>query len=88
MPPIRFRRGLELGRCRGGIPTVRDGVPVAWLTTPLPLDHSFSTFSQNLRNLALRYGTGVQVLAHLENIPLPVTAPEHDQRAPYCGDHR
>jgi hypothetical protein len=48
--------------------TVRDGILVAWLPAPSP-KHSFSTFSQNLRNSAFDYGRGVQALAHVENIP-------------------
>jgi hypothetical protein len=48
---------------------MRDGILVAWLPAPSP-KHSFSTFSQILRNLALCYGPGVQVLAAAQNIPL------------------
>jgi hypothetical protein len=57
------RRAYRLAKA-----TVRDGILVAWLPAPSP-KHSFSTFSQILRNLALCYETGVQALNAAAKIP-------------------
>jgi hypothetical protein len=64
------RSGYALGALRGTEAAMRDRVLVAMLTALLPSDHSFSTLSQNLRNFALDYGTGVPVLSAAAKIPL------------------
>jgi hypothetical protein len=61
--------GYTPGAPRRTEAAMRHRILVAWLTA-LTSDHSFSTLSQILRNLALCYGTGVQVLAAAQNIPL------------------
>jgi hypothetical protein len=64
-----FGRRPARGAYRLAKATVRDGILVAWLPAPSP-KHSFSTFSQNLRNLALCWNAVSKAPCSMDFIPL------------------